>query len=170
MQSLTSRIAVSIDAWPAMSRADQDRIRRLAIAPRQVEFAGSTANAVAACDDGDPKQVVGLALRVDGAIVGFVVVKRRDAAPDWASRETAVLSGLRIDAEHQGRGIGSAALPAIADWVREHWTSSTALALTVDEENVAAIRAYAKAGWSEVGERFEGRIGGVLTMSRAVRG
>jgi ribosomal protein S18 acetylase RimI-like enzyme len=166
---LAARIAVSVEAWPSMSAADQDRVRRLTIAPRQVEYAGSTANAVAACDDGDPKQVVGLALRVDGAIVGFVVVKRRDAAPDWATPGTAVLSALRVDVQHQGRGIGSAALPAIAAWVRGHWKSATSLALTVDEENVAAIRAYAKAGWCEIGERVEGRIGWVRTMARGVR-
>ncbi len=168
MPTLSSPAAVSVEAWQLLAPADQERVRRLAIAPRQVEYAGSTANAVAACDDGDPKQVVGLALRVDGAIVGFVVVKRRDAAPDWAGPGTAVISALRVDVAHQGRGIGSASLAAIAGWVRQHWTSATSIALTVDEENVAAIRAYAKAGWSAVGERFEGRIGWVRTMSRAV--
>jgi RimJ/RimL family protein N-acetyltransferase len=169
MSSLSTPIAVSVQPWPSLSATEQDRVRSLALAPRQVEYAGSTANAVAACDDGDPAQVVGLALRVDGEIVGFVVVKRHDAAPAWATRETAVISGLRVDIAHQGRGIGTAALPAIADWVGDHWTSATALALTVDEENVAAIRAYAKAGWTGLGDRFEGRIGWVRTMSRALR-
>ena len=158
-------ISVSVEPWATLSPADRAAVRGLTIAPRQIEYAGTTASSIAACEDGDPSRIVGLALRVDVAIVGFVVMKRGDAAPDWAAPDAAVVSGLRVDAGQQGKGIGTAAMRAIADWVRRNWRKASSVALTVDEENIAAIRAYAHAGWVDHGQRFDGRIGPVRRMS-----
>ena len=99
-----------------------------------------------ACEAGDPAQVAGLAIRVAHAIVGWVVLKRGASAPDWVDDGTAVVSGLRIDGRHQGRGIGSAALAEPARRVERHWPEASRLVLRVDEGNGAGIRAYEKAG------------------------
>lgn len=167
-RTVSQRVAISIAPWTTLSSADRDAVRGLVVSPRQVDYAGSTQSSVSACEDGDPALIVGLALRVDGAIVGFVVLKRGAAAPDWALPGTVVVSGLRIDASQQGKGIGSAVLPAVAAWIRTWWPDTTGIALTVDEENVAAIRAYANAGWVDHGERHDGRIGPVRRMSRVL--
>ena len=152
----------------ALSDAERDAVLDLRISADQLEFAGAIAKSVAACEAGDPAQVAGLAIRVAHAIVGWVVLKRGASAPDWVDDGAVVVSGLRIDGRHQGRGIGSAALAELARWVERHWPESSRLVLRVDEGNGAGIRAYEKAGWVETGERRIGRVGLERTMAFAL--
>ena len=57
------------------------------------------------------------------------------------------------------RGLGTAALRLLPDWVRENWRGATRVVLSVDEENASAIRSYLKAGWRDDDVRLRGRIG-----------
>jgi GNAT superfamily N-acetyltransferase len=159
--------AVALVAWPDLAPGERDAVRRLEISPEQIGFAGTTSKSVAACEAGDPAEVAGLAIRTSasGDIVGWVLLKRAAAAPDWVGPDTAVVSGLRIDTRHQGRGIGATALAEMARWVLRHWPGTKTLALRVDDGNVAGIRAYDKAGWVETGDRRTGRVGIERTMS-----
>ena len=156
---------VTVVAWPHLTAAERGAVAALQISAAQLEFAGPVARSVAACEAGDPADVAGLAIRADDDIVGWVVLKRGAAAPDWVAHEAAVVSGLRIDLRHQGRGIGAAALAAMAHWVAQHWPATSLLTLRVDDDNAAGIRAYDKAGWAETGERRVGRVGVERTMS-----
>jgi ribosomal protein S18 acetylase RimI-like enzyme len=160
--------AVTLVAWNDLAPAERAAVLRLEISPEQIEFAGTTRKSVAACDAGDRAEVAGLAIRTSDSrdIVGWVLLKRAAAAPDWVGPDTAVVSGLRIDMRHQGRGIGATALAEMARWVLQHWPGTKTLALRVDDGNVAGIRAYEKAGWVETGERRTGRVGVERTMSR----
>ncbi len=155
--------------WRELAAAGREAVLALQISEQQIEFAGPVARSVAACEAGDPAEVVGLAIRVDTAIVGWVVLKRGASAPDWVADYAAVVGGLRIDLRHQGRGIGAAALAAMARWVAEHWPGTSLLTLRVDDGNAAGIRAYEKAGWAESGERCVGRVGVERTMSLRLR-
>ena len=151
--------------WHALPIAEREAVLALQVSAAQVEFAGPVARSVAACEAGDRADVAGLAIKADGEVVGWVVLKRGAAAPDWVAHDAAVVSGLRVDLHHQGRGIGAAALDAMADWVGQHWPDCARLMLRVDDGNVAGIRAYEKAGWVETGERRTGRVGVERTMS-----
>jgi RimJ/RimL family protein N-acetyltransferase len=151
--------------WHALEAAERDAVLALQISAPQTEFAGPVARSVAACEAGDRAEVAGLAIRVDGGIVGWVVLKRGASAPDWVPATAAVVGGLRVDVRHQGRGVGGAALGAMAGWVPRHWPQVSQLVLRVDDGNAAGIRAYEKAGWAETGERRIGRIGLERTMS-----
>jgi RimJ/RimL family protein N-acetyltransferase len=161
-------VVVAFAAWQALQPEERDAVRAIAIDARQVEFAGTTAAAIAACEAADPATIQGLALRVQDAIVGFVVLRRGPAAPAWAPAGAAVLGGLRVDASWQGRGIGTAAMLAVRDWLRVHWPECARLVLRVDDDNAAAIRAYEKAGWAEFGERRLGRVGLERTLGLAL--
>ena len=152
----------------ALTDVERAAVLGLQIDAEQVEFAGLVARSVAACEAGDPAEVAGLAIRVGGDVVGWVVLKRGASAPDWVGDGAVVVSGLRIDAGHQGRGIGSAALAEMARWVARSWPESARMVLRVDDGNRAGIRAYAKAGWIEIGERFVGRVGLERTMTFAL--
>jgi RimJ/RimL family protein N-acetyltransferase len=160
---------VDLADWRALAPAEREAVLCIEIDADQVEFAGPIARSVAACDAGDPAEVAGLAIRVDGQPVGWVLLKRGAAAPDWVAAGDVVISGLRIDRRQQGRGLGALALAALAGWVARHWPQAARLVLRVDEGNVAGIRAYEKAGWREVGERRTGRVGVERTMARALR-
>ena len=164
MTAALARRAELVD-WRALTAAERDAVLGLEISAEQLEFAGDVGKSVAACEAANPAEVAGLAVRVDDGIVGWVVLKRGNAAPDWVGADAAVVSGLRIDARHQGRGLGAAALAALAEWVARHWPQTTLLTLRVDDGNAAGIRAYEKAEWVEAGERQVGRVGVERTMS-----
>ena len=151
--------------WHALTVAERDAVRGLEISAQQIEFAGGVGKSIAACEAGNPREVAGLAVRVGSDIVGWVVLKRGASAPDWVEAGAVVVSGLRIDGRHQGRGIGSIALGEMALWIARYWPESSWLVLRVDDGNVAGIRAYEKAGWLERGERRMGRVGLERTMS-----
>lgn len=150
---------VALVAWQDLAPASQGAVAALQISVEQVDFAGTMARSIAACEGANPIEVAGLAIHVDGEIVGWVVLKRGASAPDWVEAGAAVVSGLRIDLRHQGRGIGALALAEMARWVARAWPGSTRMVLRVDDGNAAGIRAYEKAGWLECGERRAGRVG-----------
>ena len=158
-------LRIEVIEWRALSPAERDAVRGLEISAKQIEFAGTMDKSVAACEAGRPSEVVGLAIRLEGVVVGWVVLKRGASAPDWVGTNAAVVSGLRIDTRHQGRGVGSAALAEMARWIARHWPESSLLKLRVDDGNAAGIRAYEKAGWVDSGERRMGRVGLERTMS-----
>ena len=160
---------VALCSWPTLSAAERDAVLGLQISQAQAEFAGAVARSVAACEAGDPAEIAGLAIRANGEIVGWVLLKQGASAPDWVPDDAAVVSGLRIDQREQGRGIGALALAELARWVGRHWPQAARLVLRVDEGNAAGIRAYERAGWRESGERRVGRVGVERTMTLALR-
>jgi RimJ/RimL family protein N-acetyltransferase len=156
---------VELVDWRALAAADREAVLALQISAGQLEFAGPVARSVAACEAGDPAEVAGLAIRADADVVGWVIIKRGAAAPDWVDANAAIVGALRVDQRHQGRGIGAAALGEMARWVGRHWPETSRLMLRVDDGNAAGIRAYEKAGWMEIGERRVGRVGIERTMT-----
>jgi hypothetical protein len=105
---------VEIVDWRALSPADREAVLALQISAAQIEFAGTIARSVAACE---------AAIRRRGRRAGHSRRRRcrrlgRPQARRLRARlgraDAAVVSGLRIDARHQGRGIGAAALAAMA--------------------------------------------------------
>jgi RimJ/RimL family protein N-acetyltransferase len=163
---MTALVAARVELvdWRTLAAAERDAVARLEISAEQIEFAGTIARSIAACEAGDAAEVAGLAIRADGDIVGWVLLKRGRSLPAWAAPDAVVVGGLRVDQRQQGRGIGAAAVAALAPWVTRHWPASTRLMLRVDDGNAAGIRAYEKAGWHEVGERRVGRVGVERTL------
>jgi len=160
-----SGLELALVAWPDLPPGERGAVAALEISAEQVEYAGTMARSIAACEGADPNEVAGLAIRAGGDVVGWVVLKRGASAPDWVEAGAVVVSGLRIDRRHQGRGIGAAALGAMAHWVARTWPQSVRMVLRVDDSNAAGIRAYEKAGWVECAERRVGRVGLERTMS-----
>jgi GNAT superfamily N-acetyltransferase len=156
---------VALAAWQDLTPAARDAVAALEISAEQVEFAGTLARSIAACEGANPDEIAGLAIHADSEVVGWVLLKRGAAAPDWVEAGTVVVSGLRIDRRQQGCGIGALALAEMARWVGRTWPQSALLVLRVDDGNAAGIRAYEKAGWVESGERRVGRVGVERTMS-----
>jgi len=157
---------LALARWQDLSLSDQATVRKLGVTAQQIEYAGTVDRAIENCEADKEDDVAGLAIRADGQIVGFLVLKRRSKAPEWASPSAATISAMRVDQAHQGKGIGSLALQVLPRWVAENWPESSSLTLSVDESNQMGIRAYGKAGFQDHGVRVEGRIGWVRYMSK----
>jgi RimJ/RimL family protein N-acetyltransferase len=155
---------IRIVQWEKLSPAQIIDVENLKISDQQIEYAGPTHRAVEACKADLTGDIQGAAIFDGEVVAGFLVLKRRSTAPSWASAGAVVISALRIDLRFQGSGIGTAALRHLPEWLLTHWGDATSIMLSVDEENEAARRSYAKAGWVDLGTRDKGRIGWVRYM------
>lgn len=160
--------AITLKAWDELTDTQRVQVADLRITNAQVEFSGTVARAITVCSEQAGPHVVGIALLLGERPVGFLILKRADATPDWVPAGAALLGGMQLDIDYQGQGLGQAALLVLPAWLAQRWPHVRAIVLQVDEGNVAGIRAYEKAGWTEYGERVQGRIGGVRRMARAL--
>lgn len=80
---------------------------------------------------------------LSGAMAGFIMSRR-------AADEAEILS-VAIESRQRGRGLGRSLL----DWHMRHLAGlgTRAVFLEVDENNLAAIKLYRRAGFREVGRR-----------------
>jgi diamine N-acetyltransferase len=118
------------------------------IEPRedQGRFVASVAYYLNLCHYGEEWQP--LALYLDDEPVGFAM---------WAydaGEDSYWIGGLVIDAKHQGKGYGRAAMEAVLDHLAAQPGYREA-ALSYEPENTVARRLYASLGFVETGERVE---------------
>lgn len=137
-----------------------EAICRLRVTPEQSAYVGDIAFNL---DDaqGDPRSDA-MAILVGATAMGFY---RLDYAPTIVARKPIddASVGLRaffIDADWQGRGLGTRAINACCDDLRRRHPERRLLALNVNCRNVAAINAYRKAGFVDTGELYLGGSAG----------
>jgi diamine N-acetyltransferase len=118
------------------------------IEPRedQGRFVASVAYYLNVCHYGEEWQP--LAIYQGGEPVGFAM--RGYEAED----DSNCIGGFVIDAEHQGKGYGRAAMKALLDYLARQPGYREA-ALSYEPENTVARRLYASLGFVETGERSE---------------
>lgn len=162
--------SVVLVRWQSLALEQQQAVLRLQLPAEQLEFAGTTERAIAACEAADQDEVAGLAIVRAGQPVGFVVVSRGSKLPAWAPAGSAAITAMRIDTHEQGKGIGKATLSQLDAWIQKQWNTTNVLALCVDEENHAGRRAYAAAGFIQYTEPKPGRIGLVHYLSKHLGG
>lgn len=155
-----------LQAWDALSELQRAEVAAIRIDDAQLEFAGSIERAMASCTSQAGPNVCGVAILLAGRVLGFMVLKRAEAGPDWLPPGAAVIAGLRLDVAVQGQGLGQRALQALPAWLASRWPTLERIVLRVDEGNTAGIRAYEKAGWREEGPRRQGRVGMERSMTR----
>lgn len=108
----------------------------------QQRFVATVGRYLRMCDEGDTWQP--LAIFEDAEVVGFCMW----AADDDGGRR---IGGLVIDAPHQGRGLGGAAMEALLDRLGPE-AGAAGVALSYHPENEAARHLYASLGFHETGE------------------
>jgi hypothetical protein len=81
MTSVATRIELA--DWHTLEAAERDGVLALQISAPQIEFAGPVARSVAACEAGDRAEVAGLAILVEGGVVGWVVLIRAYEKAGW---------------------------------------------------------------------------------------
>ena len=159
---------VELKVWSSLSDALKSQGRALSIPPEQVEFAGTIESAIALAESKPASEIAGIAILSASTVVGFLLLKRAGEAPDWVPDDAAIVTALRVGFGYQGRQIGTRAIRQLPSWVATHWTAAASLVLAVDESNHAAIRAYTKAGWTDLGQRVQGRFDWERRMQIAV--
>ena len=151
--------AVTLLDWHGLSDSQHAELAALRISDRDVDYAGTIAKAVDDCRSTPPDRLRGFAVVAADEVVGFVILKRPPASPEWAGADAVTLHGLRIDTRHRGRGLGRAAFAAAIDTARRLWPDARRLVLSVDAGNTAAHGLYVAFGMRDSGPVFRGRIG-----------
>ena len=123
----------------------------VSIEPRedQRRFVASVAYYLNLCHYGEDWRP--LAIYRDAGPVGFAMWGFDDSeGSHW-------IGGLIIDAEHQGKGYGRAAMEALLDYLAAQPGYREA-ALSCDPENTVARRLYASLGFVETGEQVDDEL------------
>lgn len=102
---------------------------------------------------------------VDRVTVGFLMLREGPALPSWANPDAISLHNFRISRKAQGRGFGTAAIALAAVWIAVHRPGSSALTLSVNEDNSSALRLYRRCGFASSGCSFAGRLGTEIVLS-----
>lgn len=140
----------------------------LKVAPGQERFVSSNNNSIleayACIASGGTALPFGV--YAEGVPVGFVMIGF--GCEDWPdapaiAHNTYSLWRFMIDARHQGRGCGKAALKAALDWMREDGRSGLCW-LSYEPDNEPARRLYAGFGFRETGEKDGRELIAVLQL------
>jgi GNAT superfamily N-acetyltransferase len=134
----------------------------LTLRPRpEQEVFSSHAGITLPAADADPDRTP-FAVLNGPAAVGFGVLDRRgyldEIVDDVAS--AVLLRAFYLDASAQGRGLGAAAAAAVPPLAARLFPEARLVVLTVNEQNPAAVTAYARAGFVDTGTRYLGGSAG----------
>ena len=126
----------------------------LRVLPTQRRWIGAIANLladVALCHGSEP-----MAILRDDTAVGYYRIEpsTRSVAGRDFDLPTRGLCSFFIDADWQGRGIGTLALDALIADLVQRYRQARQLVLSVDADNPVAMRLYQRAGFVDVGELY----------------
>jgi diamine N-acetyltransferase len=119
------------------------------VAPEQAEFVAPNLYSIAEAYV-EPTWTP-LAIEADGAVVGFAEFGLDEATGQWW------ITRFMIGAEFQGRGLGTAALRALIQLMRDRHACAS-IYLDYTSGNDVAERLYARAGFRPTGEIEEGEV------------
>ncbi|MCM3293007.1 GNAT family N-acetyltransferase [Paenibacillus sp. MER 180] len=104
--------------------------------------------------DGDEYQYLPFCVyNAEGRLVGFVMI-----TVDDTTTQSYWLNGLIIDKNEQGKGYGKETINSAIRYIRENYSQSVCVNLTVCVDNVAARKLYEKLGFCETRVVYEDEI------------
>ena len=125
-----------------VTRANFSAVVELTVAPEQTEFVAS--NLYSLAEAAIEPTWTPLAIYAGDDLVGFALFGRDETGSWWIMR-------YMIDAQHQGRGYGTAALPKLIDLMIERHGCGE-IFLGYEPSNDVAERLYARMGFVPTGE------------------
>lgn len=136
----------------AVERGASGHLARIATRPEQQVFSGGLAELLAL-----PGQIDLHEIRQDNQAIGLFGIDRTYCHNhDFASAGDLGLRMLTLDAAMQGKGIGTAVMVALADYLPPLYPQAETLWLTVNFRNTGAISVYRKTGFLDEGEVWLG--------------
>jgi RimJ/RimL family protein N-acetyltransferase len=152
-------LSAAADAAPAVALAAvtdaalRERVLTLAPRPDQEGYSGVPRHTL---PDAQRRGGLPVAIVADSEPVGFFVLDAAGVPGGHGIPDSVGLRAFFVDARHQGRGCGTAALAALPEFTRTHFPSARAVVLTVNTSNEAARRVYARAGFRDTGNVYMG--------------
>jgi diamine N-acetyltransferase len=133
--------------------ANREALEALRPAPGQERFINSVADAFLEADEEPDGRAIQFGLYDDDHLVGFVMISDEVGNPSYVAH---YLWKLLIDADHQRRGYGTAALDLVAEYFRSRgvdtmWTSAT-------EGDGSPIPFYERYGFVRQGKTSWGEV------------
>ena len=132
-----------------VTRANFTAVTELTVSPDQADFVAP--NLYSLAEAAIEPSWTPLAIYVGEDLVGFAQFGRDDETGRWW------IMRYMIDAQHQGRGYGTAALPALIDLMVERHGCGE-IFLGYEPSNDVAERLYARVGFVPTGEMVRGQI------------
>ncbi|QUJ75169.1 GNAT family N-acetyltransferase [Sulfitobacter albidus] len=131
-----------------LSTDDFARVAHITVAPAQIKFSGTVAEAFETAEPGVDFHAI-----VEGDTpVGFFKIDRDYAQRyPFAAPDGLGLRAFLIDHAQQGRGLATRAVRALPAYLARHYIAST-LYLTVNLVNAPAIRCYLAGGFTDTGD------------------
>jgi diamine N-acetyltransferase len=132
-----------------VTRANFTAVTELTVSPDQADFVAP--NLYSLAEAAIEPSWTPLAIYAGEDLVGFAQFGRDDETGRWW------IMRYMIDAQHQGRGYGTAALPALIDLMVERHGCGE-IFLGYEPSNDVAERLYARVGFVPTGEMVGGQI------------
>lgn len=103
--------------------------------------------------DGDSVVYLPFAIYHGEQLVGFIMHAFVEETTDmyW-------INGFLIDAAHQGKGYGKAAMLEMIAYITKRFSQCQEVRLTVYPHNAAALQLYRRLGFVETGEQYDGEL------------
>lgn len=150
------RDVVMISLVPTTRENWKDALN-LQVQAHQNHFAPSVAVSLAKVHirpDGDEYKYLPFCVyNAEDRLVGFVMI-----TVDDTTTQSYWLNGLIIDKNEQGKGYGEETINSAIRYIRENYSQSECVNLTVCVDNVAARKLYEKLGFCETGFVYEDEV------------
>ncbi|GAA5503663.1 hypothetical protein Dxin01_03422 [Deinococcus xinjiangensis] len=129
-------------------------LKDLQLAPEQAEFTALPSQLLPMLE-GNPERL-GVTILENDVPVGLFALsvgEHRDKYLPQPDPAGVALGALSLDRRCQGRGVGSAAMRQLSDFVPRHFPSAQHVLLVVNQRNPAAKHVYEKVGFVVLRER-----------------
>jgi cysteine synthase A len=144
----------------AITAFDQSVVAHLTLQPDQEQFAGSLDRVFEQLQSSrNPTFKHPFAIVARDQVVGFFVLRERDALPEWAATNVITMHSFRIAQPVQGQGFGKAGTELAVRWIRKQRPGVEHLMLAVNARNSVAKAAYLRCGFVDTGATYSGAIG-----------
>lgn len=136
------------------TKAHWHTLKDLQLAPEQAEFTALPSQLLPMLE-GNPERlgVTILENEVPVGLFALSVGEHRDKYLPQPDPAGVALGALSLDRRCQGRGVGSAAMRQLSDFVPRHFPSAQHVLLVVNQRNPAAKHVYEKVGFVVLRER-----------------
>lgn len=132
-----------------VARREFDLVSHIQVAPDQVRFSGTVAQAFEENEEGVDFHAI---LNGSGATGFFKIDRLYHETYSFAAPEDLGLRAFMINRGEQGKGLATAAVAALKTYLPAHYPGHSAVMLTVNLQNPGAIRCYLKGGFQDTGD------------------